>query len=69
MKMETKDYISLQKLYGGEYVAFYQGTVIAHAKTFEALQDVVFDKIGDENLIIEFVEPYEAVCVYRIPSS
>lgn len=62
--MEIKNYIDLQKTYGGEFIALYKETVIAHAQTFDALYKSVEDKVGDENLVIEYIEPYEAVCVY-----
>lgn len=62
--MDTTNYIDLQKAYGGEFIALYKDSIIAHATTFDALYKCVEDKIGDANLIIEYIEPYEAVCVY-----
>lgn len=68
-EMDTRDYIELQKKYSGEFVAFYKELVIAHAKTFDVLCKSVDDKIGDDNLLIEYIDPYDAVCIYRVSAS
>lgn len=59
-----KDYIDLQKQYGGQYVAIYKGLVVAHAKAFDNVCKSIEDKIGDENLLIGYVEHYDAACIY-----
>jgi len=63
--MVDTDYAELQKLYGGRYVAQQDGRVIASAATYDELSWKL-DKAGASwsELLIEYVEPVDVVCVY-----
>lgn len=63
--MGEVDYIQLQQQYGGRCVARRDGEVIASAETYEELCDQL-EKGAFEwgELIIEYVEPANIVCVY-----
>jgi len=62
--MKTQSYAQLQKRYGGQFVATYQGRVIASAKTSKALFKRVTKYIGDASLFIQYIAPQRAVCIY-----
>ncbi len=64
--MKPLSYTQLQEKYAGKFVATYKGAVIASAKTSKKLFDKIKNKLGDKNLLIEHIDPKEAVCVYRI---
>ncbi|MBU7025571.1 MAG: hypothetical protein HXS48_01420 [Theionarchaea archaeon] len=69
MNGEPMNYSELQKKYGGGFVAFLNGEVVAHGKTFSDVLDEAKKKgiLEDENLIFDFIEEEGAVCVYRVP--
>ena len=59
------DYARLQEQYGGRYVAERDGTVVASAETYDALIDALeAAKVDRSELVIEYVEPADTVCVY-----
>ena len=62
--MKTKSYTQLQKRYGGEFIASYHGRVIATAKTSKALFKKLTNYLGDPQLLVEYIAPQRAVCIY-----
>jgi len=64
--MRAKSYPQLQKKYGGKFIARRDGEVIASAKTSKALWDKVRDKVGSPQMLIEYIEPKGAICIYGI---
>jgi len=68
MNGEPMNYSELQKKYGGGFVAFLDGEVVAHGKIFSDVLDNVKKRgvLENENLTFDFIEE-GAVCVYRMP--
>ena len=64
--MKTISYVKLQKKYGGQFVALYKGKVVAKSKTSKGLFAKIVPKLGDPHLLIQHIDPKDAVCVYRI---
>ena len=63
--MAEVDYIQLQERYGGRYVAHRNGKVIASAETYDELSEQLEKSaVKWEDLIIEYIEPTDIVCVY-----
>lgn len=63
--MVEVDYAQIQQLYGGRYVARREGEVVASADTYDQLVDQLDRAAVDSvDLIIEYVEPADVVCVY-----
>jgi Tfp pilus assembly protein PilP len=63
--MAEIEYVELQRLYGGRYVAQRDGRVIAAAETYDDLSKRLQDGTVDwSELLIEYVEPLDVVCVY-----
>lgn len=62
--MKTKSYAQMQKRYGGQFVASYDGRIIAAANTSKALFKKIADYIGDPALFVRFIAPQRAVCIY-----
>lgn len=62
--MKPKTYTQLQKRYGGQFVASYRGRVIAAARTSKALFGKIADHLGDPALLVQYVAPQSAVCIY-----
>jgi hypothetical protein len=64
MKTEV-DYVQLQQRYGGCFVARRDGDVIASAETYDELSEQLEEAAVEwDDLIIEYVEPGDVVCVY-----
>ena len=63
--MSETDYTTLQRRYGGHYVAQHDGKVIASAETYDELSHRL-DEAGMDwsELLIEYVELVDAICVY-----
>lgn len=66
--MNPKSYPQLQEKYGGKFIAKIGNRVIASAKTSKALWDKVHKEIGTPNILIEYIEPKGAICIYGISS-
>ena len=63
--MTDVSYAVLQQRYGGRYVARRGGEVIASAGTYDELADQLEKTVTDwSEIIIEYVEPVNIVCVY-----
>jgi len=63
--MSEVNYASIQRQYGGRYVALRGDQVIADADTYDELANRLNKAAVDwDNLIIEYVEPANIVCVY-----
>ena len=62
--MRPLSYTQLQNKYAGKFIATYRGKVIANADTSQKLFEKVKDRIGDEDLLIQHIDPKGAVCVY-----
>ncbi len=59
------DYPQLQKLYGGRFVGHQDDQVLADAPTYEELcQKLKRLDIDWEKLVIEYIEPADAIHVY-----
>ncbi len=70
--MNPKSYIQLQEKFGGKFIARINSHVIASAKTSKALCDKVRNQIGrNPKMMIEYIEPKGAICIYiyGIPAS
>ena len=65
--MNPKSYPQLQEKYGGKFIAKIGEQVIASAKTSKALWNKVRNKVGSQNMLIEYIEPKGAICIYGIP--
>ena len=67
---EPMNYSELQKKFGGGFVAFLHGEVVAHGKTFGDVLDEVKKRgvLEDENLTFDFIEEEGAICVYKMLS-
>jgi len=66
--MKATSYIKLQVKYGGQFIALYKGKVIAKSKTSKGLFKKIAPKLGDPHLLIQHIDPKDAVCVYRVSS-
>ena len=67
--MNPKSYSQLQKKYGGKFIAKLNERVIASAKSSKALWKKVAGQVGTPDLLIEYVEPKGAICIfYGIPN-
>ena len=66
MNGDHMNYIELQKKYGGGFVAFLGGEVVAYGKTFGDVLEKVKKKgfLEKEDLMFDFIEEEGAVCVY-----
>ena len=63
--MPEAQYTLLQEKYGGRYVACRNAEVIASAETYDELTDNLESLEMDlAQLIIEYIEPVNSVCVY-----
>jgi len=63
--MAEVDYALLQQRYGGRYVARRDSEVIASGDTYDELSDQLEKAVVDwGEIIIEYVEPANIVCVY-----
>ena len=63
--MAEVDYAQLQQRYGGRYVARRDSEVITSADTYDELCDQLEKAAVDwSELVIEYVEPANIVCVY-----
>lgn len=63
--MADVSYATLQQRYGGRYVARRDGEVIADAGTYDELTDQLEKTVTDwSDIVIEYVEPANIVCVY-----
>ena len=62
--MPTQAYVQLQKRYGGKFVASRQGRVIATAPTSKDLVRKITRYLGDPTLLIQYIAPRRAVCIY-----
>jgi len=67
--MNPKSYPQLQEKFGGKFIARVNYRVIASAKTSKALWNKVRNRIGDPKMIIEYIEPEGAICIYGISAS
>ena len=66
--MNPKSYYQLQKKFGGKFIAKLNNRVIASSKTSKVLWDKVKKYIGNPHLVIEYIEPKGAICIYGISS-
>lgn len=62
--MRSQSYTQLQKRYGGKFIATYHGRVVASAKNSKALFDKITRYVGDPSLLIQYIAPQSAVCIY-----
>lgn len=62
--MQNQSYIQLQKRYGGKFIATYHGRVIASAKSSKILFERITRYVGDPSLLVQFIAPQSAVCIY-----
>jgi len=63
--MTEANYAVLQQGYGGRYVARRGADVIADASTYDELADRLEKTVTDwSDIIIEYIEPANVVCVY-----
>jgi hypothetical protein len=64
--MAECNYAQIQARYGGQFIAYRNGQILASAPTYEALQNQLEAlKIqDDEDLIIEYVERSDCAYVY-----
>ena len=67
--MNPKFYPQLQARYGGKFIARVDGRVVASAKTSKVLWNKVRNRIGDPNMIIGYIPPKGAICIYEISYS
>ncbi len=64
--MGPKSYPQLQEKFGGKFIARLDGHVIASAKTSKTLWNKVKKHIGNPHLVIGYVAPKGAICIYGI---
>ena len=63
--MSEIDYSTLQKKYGGQYIARNSSEILFHTSTYDELDDLITkSKLDISQLIIEYIEPTNIVCVY-----
>mgnify|MGYP001569764685 CR=1 FL=1 len=62
--MKNQSYAQLQRRYGGKFIATYQGRVIASAKNSKALFEKITRYVGDPSLLVQYIAPQSAVCIY-----
>ena len=70
--MNPKSCPQLKERYGRKFIAKEGEKVIASAKTSKALWNKVRTKVGNRNMVIEYIEPKGAICIYgasTIPST
>jgi hypothetical protein len=58
-------YAKLQRRYGGQFIARENGKVLAAGKTYAALlQAIRKHHLNRQALIVGYVPPHNAVCIY-----
>jgi len=62
--MKRRSYAQLQVRYGGQFIARLNGRVVASAKTSKTLFAKIRKWIGKRELLIEYIEPKGAICIY-----
>ena len=65
-QITDEERFELQRRFGGQCVARRNGEVIVASELFDVLLDAI-ENLADEereNLIIEYFDPVDAVCVY-----
>ncbi|MEW6619895.1 MAG: DUF5678 domain-containing protein [bacterium] len=63
--MRRKDYIQLQRKYGGNFIATMNDQIVAVAKTQKELTYKITEKkLKRKDVIYEYIEPKGAICVY-----
>lgn len=62
--MNPKSYPQLQEKYGGKFIAQLGKEVIASARTSKALWNKIRNKVGNKNMVIEYIEPKGAICTF-----
>ena len=63
--MAEINYATLQKKYGGEYIVRKGKKVLFHSPTYDQLDDrLKKSKVDVRQVIIEYIEPNNIVCVY-----
>ena len=63
--LKVISYASLQGRYGGKFIAREDGKVRASGLTYHALlQTIRKQQLNRQNLIIGYVPPKDAICIY-----
>ena len=58
-------YAKLQRRYGGKFIAREDGKVLASGVTYRALlQAIRKQKLNRQSLIVGYVPPKKAICIY-----
>ena len=59
-------YAKFQQRYGGQFIAREDGKVLASGKTYrQLLQTLRKRRLSRQRLIVGFVPPKKAICIYR----
>ena len=59
-------YAKLQRRYGGQFIARENGKVLASGKTYrQLLQALRKRRLSRQRLIVGYVPPQKAICIYR----
>lgn len=60
-------YAKLQRRYGGKFIARENGKVLASGATYpQLLQAIRKRRLNRQRLIVGYVPPQKAICIYRI---
>ena len=65
--MKAVSYDKLQRSYGGKFIAREDGKVLASGTTYPALLQAIRKRaLNRKALIIGYVPPKDAICIYRL---
>ena len=60
-------YAKLQRRYGGKFIAREDGKVLASGATYpQLLKDIRKRRLNRQALIVGYVPPKKAICIYRL---
>ena len=67
VSVKVMSYAKLQRRYGGKFIAREDGKVLASGDTYRALlQAIRKRRLNRQGLIVGYVPPQKAICIYRL---
>ena len=67
IRVKVISYAKLQRRYGGKFIAREDGKVLASGDTYrKLLQAIRKRRLNRQELIVGYVPPKKAICIYRL---
>ena len=67
VSVKAISYAKLQRRYGGQFIARQDGKVLASGVTYRELLRVIQRRqLNRQALIIGYIPPQKAICIYRV---